>query len=183
MEIEADKKEQEIGKLEDEKKKEEAQLERARVVEREAREKYEEAKKNKQSLVHEIVLPERKCYLFRNTMRYLTFSEFNAPEIVWQATKFSWSWFWTRGASQDARSAQDEAEQRQRAAEAFEVLISDAQVDLSYKNAKFGDLVSKLYILRDTSNLTMRTRKNARRAWHPHYVLSPCSRITCATWS
>jgi hypothetical protein len=55
--------------------------------------------------------------------------------------KLGWSWFWSRNASQDLRVAQEEVEQRRRAAAEYEVRIADAQIQLAKMNDKVFELV------------------------------------------
>lgn len=63
-------------------------------------------------------------------------------EIGWQAARYSWCWFWSRGASQDLRDAENELEKRRQAAEEFEVQITEARVQLAQMEGKVFELVS-----------------------------------------
>jgi hypothetical protein len=72
----------------------------------------------------------------------LTLTDFSTIQIGYQVARLGWSWFWSRNASQDLKVAQEEVEQRRRAAEEYEVRISDAQIQLAKMNGKVFELAS-----------------------------------------
>jgi hypothetical protein len=155
-----------IGTFSDEIKNAGKELDRVLMKEQEAEEKYDGARDYKQSLVQNIVLPKGR-FLRCSSRFYMlrTLPDFSTIQIGYQVAKLGWSWFWTRNASQDLRVAQEEVEQRRRAAEEYEVRIADAQIQLAKMNGKVFELVRSASTIK-LYHFNASSRKSTNAAWH-----------------